>query len=318
MFQVRFLAEELSKAARCGGFFRRRFTPISVMTASQVEVRPAQSVDIERIHELQRQARHTCVRFGYEDMARMIGRDYFFVAENGRKLRGYVCAAVQQPGLAQLSGLGLANGWGLEAGVDHLLRPLEAALRRDQVDHVLHLGIEQWTVPPLQHQRFDTPDYIVSFERAISTAPQTPQHFNPLVELRAPAPDEFEQLADLDHRCFPWPWQLSPEDLINLLMMSSRLVVLDYQGILVGYACTDLAGIQAQIARLAVDPVYHGVGFGRYLLADALDFAAARGALSVTLNTQSYNQASQRLYQGFGFRPVGPRIPVMIKHLHGE
>ncbi len=285
------------------------------MSASQVEVRPAQSVDIERIQELQRRARHTCVRFGYEDMARMIGRDYFFVAETGRHLRGYVCASIHQPGLAQLRGLGVANGWGLEAGVDLLLQPLEAALRRDQVQHVLHLGIEQWTVSPLQQQHFDTPDYIVSFERATSTLPLTPQHFNPLVELRSLAAGEIEQLTELDHRCFSWPWQLSGDDLVNLLMISSRLVVLDYQGILVGYACTDLMGVEAQIARLAVDPIYHGVGFGRYLLADALDFAASSGALSVSLNTQSYNQASQRLYQGFGFRPVGQRIPVMIKHL---
>lgn len=285
------------------------------MSASPVAVRPAQSVDIERIQELQQQARHTCVRYGYEDMARMIGRDYFFVAETERNLCGYVCAAIHQPGLAQLRGLGLANGWGLETGVDHLFEPLEAALRRDQVEHVLHLGIEQWTVSPLQHQHFDTPDYIITFERATSTMPLTPQHFIPLVELRTPAADEIEQLADLDRRCFPWPWQLSVGDLVNLLMMNSRLVVLDYQGILVGYACTDLIGLQAHIARLAVDPLYHGVGFGRYLLADAMDFAASRGALSVTLNTQSYNQASQRLYQGFGFRAVGPRIPVMIKHL---
>lgn len=285
------------------------------MSASSITVRPAQSVDIEPIQTLQRQARHTCVRYGYEDMVRMIGRDYFFVAETERDLVGYVCAALHQPGLAQLRGLGLANGWGLEAGVGQLFGPLEEALRRDQVQHVLHLGIEQWAVSPLQHQHFETPDYIVIYERATSTLALTPQHFNPLVELRAPAAAEIETLVDLDHRCFPWPWQLSTGDLVNLLMMNSRMVVLDYQGILVGYACTDLMGVQAQIARLAVDPLYHGVGFGRYLLADALDFAAANGALSVTLNTQSYNQASQRLYQGFGFRPVGPRIPVMIKQL---
>lgn len=285
------------------------------MSASQIEVRPAQSLDIERIYDLQQQARHTCVRFGHEDLVRMIGHDYFFVAETERELQGYVCAVLHQPGLAQLRGLGLANGWGLETGVDRLFGPLEDALRRDRVKHVLHLGIEQWTVSPLQHQHFDTPDYIITFERATPTVPLTPQHYNPLVVLRSPAADEFEQLADLDRRCFPWPWQLTASDLVNLLMVNSRLVVLDYQGILVGYACTDVMGVQAQIARLAVDPVYHGVGFGRFLLADALDFAAANGALNVTLNTQSYNQSSQRLYRGFGFRPIGPRIPVMIKHL---
>ncbi len=246
----------------------------------------------------------------------MIDRDYCFVAETEAvALWGYVCASVRQPGLAQIRGLGLVNDWSLAAGVQQLLDPLEAALRNDDVQHVLHLGIEKWTVSPLEQQRFSIPDYIVNYERPAPKHPLLPDHQNPLVELRPLFASEIEALALLDWRTFPWPWQLTTNELVHLMMSASQLMVLDYQGILVGYACTDLLGAQAQIVRIAVDPVYQGLGFGRYLLADALDFAAEAGAQIITLNTQSRNQASQRLYHGFDFRLVGRRIPVMIKQL---
>ena len=98
-------------------------------------------------------------------------------------------------------------------------------------------------------------------------------------------------------------------------MTASRLVVLEVDGKLVGYTCIDLQGSRLQIARLAVDPLYQGQGYGRHLLADALDYALANGIETIGLNTQWQNLASQRLYQGFGFRAVGRRIPVMIKAL---
>ncbi len=41
-------------------------------------------------------------------------------------------------------------------------------------------------------------------------------------------------------------------------------MALEFQGILVGYACTDVHGDQAQIIRLAVDPLYQGMGLGRH------------------------------------------------------
>ncbi|RME81676.1 MAG: hypothetical protein D6775_12965, partial [Caldilineae bacterium] len=67
-----------------------------------LEVRQAQVSDIERILNLQRQARRSCVRFGYEDLERIIKRDYCFIADTGPLLWGFICAVVRQPQIAQL------------------------------------------------------------------------------------------------------------------------------------------------------------------------------------------------------------------------
>ena len=283
----------------------------------QVKVRQAQTIDIERIVQLQQQARRSCVRFGYEDLARMVERDYCFVAESGPLLRGFFCATVRQPGVAQIRGVGLRNGWRVDTGIARLLPPLERALLQDGVDYLMHLALENWLAPPLVRQHFATQDYIVNYERSVPSEAVVPKHRISGATLRFLASDEIGALTALDHRSFAWPWHFSSGELVQLLMTTGRLVALDSGGELVGYACTDVRGSRAQIIRVAVDPKRQGEGFGRFLLADALDFASRANAEIVSLNTQWKNKASQRLYQGFGFRAVGRRIPVLIKKMVG-
>ncbi len=281
----------------------------------QVEVRQAQTTDIERIVHLQQQARRSCVRYGYEDLQRMIERDYCFIANSGPLLWGFIFAAVRQPSVAQLRGVGLINGWSVDTGIARLLPPLERALSQDGAEYLMHLALENWLAPPLVRQKFITQDYIVNYERAVPIEDVLPQHQVEATTLRLLAHNEIGALTALDQRSFAWPWHFSSGELVQLLMTTSRLMVLENDNELVGYACTDVKGSRAQIIRVAVDPDRQGEGFGRHLLADALDFAQKSGAETVSLNTQWKNTTSQRLYQGFGFRTVGRRIPVLIKTL---
>ena len=283
----------------------------------QVKVRQARAVDIEQIIHLQKQARRSCVRYGYEDLVRMVERDYCFIADSGPLLWGFFCASVHQPGIAQIRGVGLLNGWRVDTGITRLLPPMESALVRDGIGYLMHLALENWLAPPLVRQHFLTHDYIVNYERAVPAEAIVPQHDPSGVTLRFLASDEIGALTALDQRAFAWPWHFSSGELVQLMMSADRLVVLENKGELVGYACTDVRGARAQIIRVAVEPQRQGEGFGRYLLADALDFARHANAEIISLNTQWQNKASQRLYQGFGFRAVGRRIPVLIKKLAG-
>ena len=280
-----------------------------------IVVRPALAADIERILQFREHARRVVVHFGYEDLVQMVRQEACFVADTGPLLWGFACYSNYQPRLAMLRGLGLINGWRVDDGLSMLLRPLEAALRRQDVRYLMHLAVDVWLAAPLMRQGFIPHDYIIHFERAAPVKPLTPEFQVEGVTLRALQPHEIQALTMLDHSAFDWPWQFSSGELVKWLMTADRLVVLDREGELVGYACTQIHGEHAQLVRLAVAPAWHGQGFARYLLADALDFCASRGARFVTLNTQWHNTASQRLYKGFGFRAVGRRIPVLIKEL---
>jgi len=283
------------------------------MSEMPVSIRPAYSNDSEAIRRLLQTVRRVCVRFGFEDLPQMIAQEGCFVAENEAGLVGFLCATVWHDDLAYVRGLALGDGRPTETVLAGLLHAVETAFRSRGIQHVMHLGLEPWSVTALQAQAFVIADYIVNYERKISPTPLLPLYESKWALLRTPAWAELGDLLALDHRIFAWPWRFSAAELTELFMLSSRLVALEFQGLLVGYACTDVRGEQAQIIRLAVDPLYQGMGLGRHLLADALDFAGEMGAKTVLLNTQWQNQASRRLYQGFGFRPVGRRIPVLIK-----
>lgn len=281
----------------------------------QIIVRPARVADIERIMQLRQQARRVVMHFGYEDLMQMVKRDRCFVADTGPLLWGFVCISNYQKQLAMLRGLGLINGWRIDDGLSQLLRPLEKNLLASGQRFLMHLAVDVWLAAPLMRQGFTPDDYIIHFERAAPPHPLTPEFAVGGVTLRHLGPQEIDKLTLLDNQAFGWPWQFSSGELVKWLMTADRLVVLVREGQLTGYACTQVHGDQAQIIRLAVAPQWQGAGFGRYLLADALDFAAQKGATDITLNTQWHNVISQRLYKGFGFRAIGRRIPVLIKEL---
>ena len=281
----------------------------------QIVVRPARLADIERLQQFREHARRVVMHFGYEDLVQMVKRDECLVADTGPLLWGFACAASYQPGLAMLRGIGFINGWRIDDGLSYLLRPLERILVERDMRYLMHLAVDAWLTAPLMRQGFIPHDYIIHFERAAPAKPLTPDYTLANATLRPLHPHEIQALTLLDHRAFEWPWQFSSGELVKWLMTADRMVVLDVDGDLVGYACTQIHGDQAQIVRLAISPEWQGQGFGRYLLADALDFAAGRGVRFITLNTQWHNTTSQRLYKGFGFRAVGRRIPVLIKEL---
>jgi ribosomal protein S18 acetylase RimI-like enzyme len=64
----------------------------------------------------------------------------------------------------------------------------------------------------------------------------------------------------------------------------------------------DLRAGEAMIRMLAVAPAHKRRGIGRALSVACIDRAVAEGKRSVVLHTDEIMEASQRLYEGLGFR----------------
>ncbi|MCB0256883.1 MAG: GNAT family N-acetyltransferase, partial [Anaerolineae bacterium] len=124
-------------------------------------------------------------------------------------------------------------------------------------------------------------------------------------------------LGALDKAAFAPPFQLESGELIELLVTSGHFAVAEVDGIdgLAGYVAADVTGDEGHIMRLAAHPALHGRGIGRMLLNDALAYCQKSDARLVSINTQDSNQASLRLYEGFGFRRVGRRVPLLVREL---
>jgi len=68
-----------------------------------------------------------------------------------------------------------------------------------------------------------------------------------------------------------------------------------------------LAGDDAHVTTIAVDPAWHRHKIGSRLMLNLARVAVARGAKHLTLEVRVSNTGAQAMYRAFGFRPAGVR-----------
>ncbi|MGH4034196.1 ribosomal protein S18-alanine N-acetyltransferase [Actinomycetota bacterium Odt1-20B] len=79
------------------------------------------------------------------------------------------------------------------------------------------------------------------------------------------------------------------------------------EGRLVGYAGLAASGDQADVQTIAVARDQWGTGLGARLLTDLLTHATAFECAEVMLEVRVDNTRAQKLYERFGFEPIGFR-----------
>ena len=121
------------------------------------------------------------------------------------------------------------------------------------------------------------------------------------------------RLADLpdvqaiEQASFTTPW---PPHAYRSEIESNRLstyLVARYGDTLVGYAGMWLMVDEAHITTFAIHPAWRRRRIGERLLLSLLDLAVDRRAREATLEVRLSNLAARRLYEKYGFRPVGLR-----------
>ncbi|WEP00237.1 ribosomal protein S18-alanine N-acetyltransferase [Streptomyces sp. FXJ1.172] len=85
-----------------------------------------------------------------------------------------------------------------------------------------------------------------------------------------------------------------------------RYLVAEEDGI-VGYAGLAASGDQADVQTIAVARAHQGTGLGGQLLTELLRAATAFECHEVLLECRVDNVAAQKLYERFGFEPIGFR-----------
>jgi [ribosomal protein S18]-alanine N-acetyltransferase len=121
------------------------------------------------------------------------------------------------------------------------------------------------------------------------------------------------ELADLpsvhviERSSFIVPW---PDDAYRNELLTNRLasyIVARSGDDVVGFAGLWVMVDEAHITTFAVDPRWRRRGIGERLLLALLELAVARRAREATLEVRLSNMAARRLYEKYGFRPVGIR-----------
>ena len=123
-------------------------------------------------------------------------------------------------------------------------------------------------------------------------------------------PMSIEDLPDvhrIERASFSVPW---PDDAYRSEIQGNRLasyLVARADGRLVAYGGIWLMVDEAHITTFAVDPAWRRQRVGETLLIALMDLVIGRHAREATLEVRLSNLAARKLYEKFGFRPVGVR-----------
>jgi ribosomal-protein-alanine N-acetyltransferase len=120
-------------------------------------------------------------------------------------------------------------------------------------------------------------------------------------------PDDIPAVHAIETASFPTPWppyafrqEIETNRMARYLVVRAGARVIAYAGI---WLMVD----EAHVTTFAVLPAYRRRGIGGLLLCELVDLASDLGARVVTLEVRLTNASARRLYQQFGFRPVGVR-----------
>lgn len=176
------------------------------------------------------------------------------------------------------------------------------------IDEIAWFLIDYWPVRWLQRMGFVQVNEVVSYRKDDFRAPEAG---NRDVEIRPVTQSDFAQLAALEAAAFEPRWRHSESALFLAWRQSYSFDVATQEGRPVGFQFSTRGRVGAHLARMTVLPEYQGRGIGAALLAHAVAAYRRDGLLPITLNTQTDNIPSQRLYERFGFTRTTDVYPVM-------
>lgn len=126
------------------------------------------------------------------------------------------------------------------------------------------------------------------------------------VQIRKMVIADIPVVAELERAVYPQPWSMHV--FVDELGLDSRTyVVAVADDSIVAYAGLLIVEDDAHITTVAVDPHARQKRIGTHLMIDLVDRALAIGAKHLTLEVRVSNSAARRLYERFGFAPVGVR-----------
>ena len=111
----------------------------------------------------------------------------------------------------------------------------------------------------------------------------------------------------IERASFSVPW---PDDAYRNELLTNRLasyVVARAGDEVVGFGGLWVMVDEAHITTFAVEPRWRRRGVGEWILLGLLDRAVERQAREATLEVRLSNMPARRLYEKYGFRPVGIR-----------
>jgi ribosomal protein S18 acetylase RimI-like enzyme len=168
--------------------------------------------------------------------------------------------------------------------------------------------MQTWFEDLLLTSGFNCHQFIVMFER--DGGPVQEKGFPKDMIIRSMMPFDLPDVAKVDGSAFEPLWQNTLPVLERAYPQAIWPAVAEMEGRVIGYQLSTRNSHGIHLARLAVLPPMQGKGLGYTLVSDLIKQANNQGLHHLTVNTQSNNDSSLRLYQKMGFSETGEKYPV--------
>lgn len=117
---------------------------------------------------------------------------------------------------------------------------------------------------------------------------------------------DLSDVMDIEFDSYSMPWgEATFRGLLR--RVDADLLVAESAGTLVGYAAAWFVVDQGELGNVAVARSWRRRGIGARLVDAVIARAAERGVRELFLEVRPSNVTAQRLYERFGFEPVGRR-----------
>lgn len=271
------------------------------------QVRPADLNDHQRLSNLiffeTRSHRHLDWRSPLE----WLGDDFFWAVENGGQITAALACPQETNGIAWVRLFVHSGYWSADNAWIILWNAARDDIARAGGAQVAAIVQHSWFQKVLELAGFRNRQNIVMLEW--SYQPWAPSEAEG-VRIRKMVEADLPAVADVDGESFDPLWHNSLDTLGRAFSQSIFATVAEDESGVIGYQMTTGTGARAHLARLAVHNARQGRGVGGALLGDLLGRLVKEGRLKLSVNTQSDNPTSLKLYQKMGFVRTGEAYPV--------
>lgn len=182
---------------------------------------------------------------------------------------------------------------------------------------VAAICVVDWIKSLLESSDFTSHQEVVMLERNDNQSIDD-ERMPPHISIRPMLTRDLSDVEEVDRTAFPLLWQITSGILQRAHAQAYLASVAIDQGQITGYQISTRSSIGIHLARLAVHPKVQGTGVGQLLVKELIDQSIKRGIQHLTVNTQSDNATSLKLYQKLGFKETGERYPVYVYEIPDE
>jgi ribosomal-protein-alanine N-acetyltransferase len=270
-------------------------------------IRPAQTRDREAVSELLANARWKHKHLDWTDPLDRLSLPPCWVSIRAEKALACLCLSADQSSEVWLSLFAILDGYDPEDLWSTLWSPARDQAMEMRIRSVSALLTSDWLAPILRHSGFQIQTEVIFLEWLGRPLPEVDLA---LGQMRPMQSQDVPAVHHIDNQAFRGAWRHSEREISAGLEQASMATVVEIEAQIAAYQLTTISAYGAHLARLAVDPSWHGRGIGRALVSDVLKQITHQGFGRLTVNTQGDNLQSRRLYEHLGFLQSGQRYPV--------